>query len=267
PFPNSRVPPSRVEKSAAGRNTRPLPQAGSPRSARAWGLDRQPIELTAQSLELVGRSGGEGPGGARIRRRGPRPAAQYQRQYPRRHDEHEGRHEVADEVEPTLRWCHQDRDAVLADKRVQDLRPGLSRLRQRHHAAMHGRTCGTSKVGRAAGVDILVAAARAVYLLLDRLDDGVVVGGGDGLERPPRARRVPETAGRSRSREGIGRLRRCTTPRRYDAKKSPPTQHQELAPINVQRSVVASGDAHFPSPTSRTAYPACDRLAAGEPPG
>src|SRR5437879_5972041 len=150
---------------------------------------------------------------------------------------------------------------------VQDRPPGFSRLRQGHYAAMHGGTGGTSEVGRAAGVDVLVTAAGAVDLLLDRLDGGVVVGGGDRLERPPRARRVPEAAGGSRSGKRIGALRRCLTPRRYDAKKSPRTEHQELTPVDVQRSVVASGDAHFPSSTKRTEYPACARFAAGEPPG
>src|SRR3989454_11457392 len=43
--------------------------------------------------------------------------------------------------------------------------------------------------------------------------------------------------------------------------------HQEPTPVDVQRSVVASGDAHFPSSTKRTEYPACARFAAGEPPG
>src|SRR5207249_9627967 len=116
-------------------------------------------------------------------------------------------------------------------------------------------------------VHVEIATACAVEPLLDRLDGGVIVGGVDGLEGPPRARRVPEAAGGSRSGKRIGALRRCLTPRRYDAKKSPRTEHQELTPVDVQRSVVASGDAHFPSSTKRTEYPACARFAAGEPPG
>src|SRR2546422_10527005 len=226
------------------------------------------MELAAQPLELFGRaSWREGPGGAPVRRRGPRPAAHHQCQDPRRHDEHDWRHPVADEVEPTLRWRHQDRDAVLADKRVEDLRPGFSRLRQRHDASMHGGTRGTREVGGTTGIGGLVAAAGAVDLLRDRLDGGVVVGGGDGLEGPRRASRIPEAAGGSGSGKRIGALRRCLTPRPYDAKKSPRTAHQELTPVDVQRSVVASGDAHFPSSPKRTEYPACARFAAGEPPG
>src|SRR5207249_11542132 len=107
--------------------------------------------------------------------------------------------------------------------------------------------------------------AGAVGLRLDCLDRVVVVGGGDRLEGAHRTRRVPEAAGGSRSGKRIGPLRRRLTPRPYGATKSPRTEHQEVTPVDVQRSVVASGDAHFPSSTRRTEYPACARFAAGAP--
>src|SRR5205814_1237843 len=44
------------------------------------------------------------------------------------------------------------------------------------------------------------------------------------------------------------------------------TERQEVATTHVQRGVLASCHAFPSSPTSRTAYPACARRAAGEPP-
>src|SRR5207249_9902587 len=55
-------------------------------------------------------------------------------------------------------------------------------------------------------VHVEIATACAVEPLLDRLDGGVIVGGVDGLEGPPRARRVPEAAGGSRSEEHTSEL-------------------------------------------------------------
>src|SRR5438874_4426606 len=96
------------------------------------------------------------------------------------------------------------------------------------------------------------------------LDRGVIVRGGNGRQRAAGAGGIPQAAGWSRAGEGVGLLR-STTPRRYDAKKRPRAEHQKVAPINLQRSVVASG--HGFSPTSRTVYPAWARRAAGDPPG
>src|SRR2546430_1291724 len=229
-------------------------------------LDRQSIELAAQTLELFGRpGGGERPGGGRLRRRGPRPAAQHQRQHHARGDDEQGGNEVTRQVESALGRRHENRDAVLAHELVDDLLPRHPLLREPDNMLVHRRADRAGEVRGPAGVHVEIAAAGAVELLLDRLDDGVVVGGGDGLEGPPRASRVPQAARRSRSRKRIRSLKRYTTPRRYDAKKRPRTKRQELASVDVQRSVVASD--HWSSPTSRTAYPACDCLAAGAPPG
>src|SRR2546430_7093979 len=190
-----------------------------------------------------------------VRRRGPRPAAQDERQDQSRCDNEHGGHEVARQIEPTLGRRHENRDAVLAHELVDDSLPGHSPLGQPDHVLVHRWADRAGEVRGPAGVHVEIAAARAVELLLDRLDGGVIVGGGDGLEGPPRARRVPEAAGGSRSGKRIGALRRCLTPRRYDGKKSPPAEHQELTPGDVRRSVVASGDAHFPFSTDRTEDP------------
>src|SRR2546430_7424574 len=106
--------------------------------------------------------------------------------------------------------------------------------------------------------------------LLDRLDDGIVVGGRDGLERPPRASRVPQAARGSRSRKRIRPLKRCTTPRRHVPRgraEAHYTEREKLPAAYVQRGVVASCHVFSSVPTSRTAYPACARFAAGAPPG
>src|SRR2546422_8432430 len=44
---------------------------------------------------------------------------------------------------------------------------------------------------------------------------------------------------------------------------------RDVAVTGVQTCAlpISSGDAHFPSSTKRTEYPACARFAAGEPPG
>src|SRR5256884_426733 len=237
-----------------------------PISTRACRLDRQPIELAAQPLELFGRaSWRDGPGGDPVRRRGPRPAAQDERQDQSRCDNEHGGQEVARQIEPTLGRRHENRDAVLAHELVDDLLPGHSPLRQPDHVLVHRWADRAGEVRGPAGVHVEIATARAVELLLDRLDGGVIVGGVDGLEGPPRTRRVPEAARGSGARERIRSLKRCSTPRRHDAKETSRTERQELAPINVQRGVMAS--VHGFSPTNRTAYPACARFAAGEPPG
>src|ERR1700716_2510682 len=101
-------------------------------------------------------------------------------------------------------------------------------------------------------------------LLLDRLDRGVVVGGGHGLEGPPGASWVPEAAGRAGAGERIlnglpdGRTGGQEHHTRHCGQEAPPT----TAPLPASHPARH----HFPPP-SRTAYPACDRLAAGEPPG
>src|SRR5256885_17250738 len=59
------------------------------------------------------------------------------------------------------------------------------------------------------------------------------------------------------------------TPRRHVPRECADphgTERQEVATTHVQRGVLASCHAFPSSPTSRTAYPACARRAAGEPP-
>src|SRR2546422_11115284 len=76
------------------------------------------------------------------------------------------------------------------------------------HALVHRGTRGTVEIGSAAGVDVLVAPARALELLLDRLDRGVVVTGGLGGGGAPRPGRGPPPPPKGRGPgggRGLGR--------------------------------------------------------------
>src|SRR5439155_10772117 len=98
---------------------------------------------------------------------------------------------------------------------------------------VHRRADRAGEVRRPAGVHVKIAAARAVELLLDPSDAGVIIGDGDGLEGPARAGRIPEAAGWSGAWEGVGTLQRCTTPRRHDAEERPGSERQERTAVQV----------------------------------
>src|SRR5213079_3700575 len=85
------------------------------------------------------------------------------------------RDEITREVEPALGRSHENGDPALLHERVQDLLRALALLGERHHAPVHRRTRAASEVRRATGVDVEIAAAGAMDLLLDRLDGNVVV--------------------------------------------------------------------------------------------
>src|SRR5207253_3170760 len=85
------------------------------------------------------------------------------------------------------------------------------------------------------------AAAGAVQLLLDRLDRGVIVRGGNGREWTTRASGIPQAAGRSRAREGVGALGGRADGRTGGQQGTPEHRRQELAPIT-------DGPTAWPSP-------------------
>src|SRR5207302_3012399 len=127
---------------------------------------------------------------------------------------------------------HEDLLAVLAHELVDDLLRGLPVVGELEHALVHRGTRGAVEIGSAAGVDVLVAPARALELLLDRLDRGVVVTGGHGGKRATGARGVPQPARRSGARERIlGGL----ADRRSSGQKQPAGRgYQELTPRPVR---------------------------------
>src|SRR5207244_6246371 len=92
---------------------------------------------------------------------------------------------------------------AFAHELIENLWAGPPPLRQLGHTPVHCRTDGAGEVGSAACIDVEVATAGAMDLLLDRLDRGVVVGSRDRGEGPARARRIPEAPGGTGARKRI----------------------------------------------------------------
>src|SRR6185503_8355420 len=101
------------------------------------------------------------------------------------------------------------------------------------------------EVGGAAGVDVESAAAAALELLLDRLVRGVDIRGGRRTEGAPGARRIRDLPGGTGPGEAVLHER---------AERRGHT-HEESPPVHAHRCA-----------SSFTAYPACVRRTAGEPP-
>src|SRR6267142_94752 len=193
--------------------------------------------------------------GRRLRRR-PKNREQYVVRRARR-EQHGGDHdrnggnEVPREIEATLGRRHERRFAVLRHELVNDLLRRLPLPREPQHVLVQRRAVGAAEVGRAAGVDVEPAAAAAAQPLLDRLNAGIVVRGGDGRERAAGATRIVDAAGTRRVlNDGAGRGCR---------------ERGDPAP--------ADGMVHWSAGSSFTAYPACTRdvpdplTATGPPPG
>src|SRR5439155_21742595 len=166
--------------------------------------------------------------------RGPCPAAQDERQH-RAGDENESRgYEVAQPVEPALGGGHEDGYPAFAHELIENLWAGPPLLRQLDHTPVHCRTDGAGEVGSAACIDVEVATAGAMDLLLDRLDRGVVVGSRDRGEGPARSRRIPDAPGRTGARKrslGGSAVGREGGDRSGDDRreKLPPSAHRRTA--------------------------------------
>src|SRR4029077_3805119 len=167
-------------------------------------------------------------------------------------DDHEGRHEVAGQIEAALGRRHEDRDPVLAHELVENLLAGLPFPRHRNHPCVHRGTHRAGEVGRAAGIDVEVANARAMDLLLDRLEGCVVVGGRHRRQGTPSAGGVPQTARGAGAWKGILGGRGVG---RQDSDQTDDDRREKLPPRAYRPAAMPPCRPHF-SPTSRTAYPA-----------
>src|SRR5438309_7784961 len=145
---------------------------------------------------------------------------------------------------------------MLAHEAVDDLLRRPPSLILSQHLSMKRRTVAAREVGRAARVDIESTAAGAAQPLFDCLDRHEVVFGRDRVGRPPGPVRLEQAARRQTVRLLDGRT---------DGQKQPACEEpKELPAVTVRPSDRPTVRHH--SPTRRTAYPACVRLTAGDPP-